>query len=172
MASAIADVKTAAGLVIELQHSPITPVERRSRELFYKSMIWVVDGLRYKRDLQAFSDVVMYGSVLQDNPMYLRPTPRGAGILKRWAPQQCAVFLDFGNHEFIVAGAKVPEPVLWCLQLDVHGGLVIGAVTRQGFVDHFTTGAVLPRLTIERSMQGFSRYQLPPVRRYQRRGRW
>ncbi len=38
------DVKTPAGLVVELQHSPIAPEERLSRESFYKSMVgwWTV----------------------------------------------------------------------------------------------------------------------------------
>lgn len=168
----IADVKTAAGLVIELQHSPITQEERQSREIFYQSMAWVVDGMRYKRDLEAFRDTVTYGTIVQDNPMCLRPTPRGAGILKRWAPQRCAVYLDFGDQPFVVAGRIVPEPVLWRLLLDNNGQLLIGAVTRRGFVDHFTTGATLPHLTIERSMPTRSRYQLPSGRSYQRRGRW
>ena len=42
----IADVKTPSGLVIEFQHSAIKPDEQRSRELFYRNMIWIVDGTR------------------------------------------------------------------------------------------------------------------------------
>jgi competence protein CoiA len=40
----IADVKTAANLVIEFQRSSIHPDEVRSREDFYGRMIWVIDG--------------------------------------------------------------------------------------------------------------------------------
>ena len=36
----IADVKTPDGLVIEFQHSYISPEERVSREDFYNNMIW------------------------------------------------------------------------------------------------------------------------------------
>ncbi len=50
----IADIKTDSGLVIEFQHSHIKPDERRSREAFYKNMIWVVDGTRLKRDFPRF----------------------------------------------------------------------------------------------------------------------
>ena len=50
----IADVKTAGGCVIEFQHSPIKPDERRSREAFYRPMHWVVDGMRGKRDRAQF----------------------------------------------------------------------------------------------------------------------
>src|SRR5215469_8979083 len=47
----IADVKTQNGWVIEFQQSRISPDERRSREAFYQSLVWVVDGLRLKRDV-------------------------------------------------------------------------------------------------------------------------
>jgi competence CoiA-like predicted nuclease len=39
-----ADIKTTRGLVIELQHSPLSPQEVREREEFYGNMIWVIDG--------------------------------------------------------------------------------------------------------------------------------
>ena len=39
-----ADIKTPGGLVIELQHSPLSTADVRDREDFYKNMIWVVDG--------------------------------------------------------------------------------------------------------------------------------
>lgn len=38
-----ADIKI-NGLVIELQHSPLSPKDVRERESFYGSMIWVIDG--------------------------------------------------------------------------------------------------------------------------------
>lgn len=50
----IADIFTANELVIEFQHSNIDPKERAARELFYKNMIWVVDGTRLKRDFNRF----------------------------------------------------------------------------------------------------------------------
>jgi len=50
-----ADVKTAHGLVIEFQHSPIHSEERISREKFYGNMVWVVDGSRLKNDYKRFA---------------------------------------------------------------------------------------------------------------------
>src|SRR6266705_700580 len=50
----IADVKTDREWVIEFQHSHIKPEERRLRDLFYKRLIWVVDGTRRKRDAMQF----------------------------------------------------------------------------------------------------------------------
>lgn len=46
----IADVKTPAGLVIEFQNSPISIEELSSREKFYKSMIWIVNGQTFKNN--------------------------------------------------------------------------------------------------------------------------
>ncbi len=40
----VADIKTDAGLVIELQHSAMPPNELQSREKFYGRMIWILDG--------------------------------------------------------------------------------------------------------------------------------
>lgn len=50
----IADINTEHNLVIEFQHSHIDPSERNSREMFYKNMIWVIDGSRLKRDYNRF----------------------------------------------------------------------------------------------------------------------
>ena len=50
----IADVCTNNGFVLEFQHSPIKPEERKSRENFYKNMNWVVDGTRLKNDYKRF----------------------------------------------------------------------------------------------------------------------
>ena len=62
----IADVKTPDGLIIEFQHSKISELERKSRESFYKKIIWVVDGSRRKRDSNRFlSGLKSYGHEIQ-----------------------------------------------------------------------------------------------------------
>lgn len=43
-----ADVYTEGGLTIEFQNSPLSIGELESRERFYKKMIWVVNGLKFK----------------------------------------------------------------------------------------------------------------------------
>lgn len=50
----VADILAPDGLVIEFQHSAIKPEERRSREAFYKEMVWVVDGTRCPSDIIRF----------------------------------------------------------------------------------------------------------------------
>ena len=44
-----ADVKTPTGIIVELQHSPISDKERISREEFYKNLVWVIDGEEFKK---------------------------------------------------------------------------------------------------------------------------
>lgn len=166
----IADVKTSSGLVVELQHSPIAPEERTSRESFYKSMVWVIDGLRYKRDLPSFREALEYGSIVNDNPMYISPLRSSAGIFKRWAPLQCVVFVDFGDEEFSVGSLPIPNDVLWMFQLNrATGQVVVGAVLRENFMQFCLTGAKLQQLVVTRAQQPRTRYRLPPGRRYQRR---
>ena len=50
----IADVRTEMGLVLEFQHSHLNPAERTRREAFHRNLVWVVDGMRLKRDLPRF----------------------------------------------------------------------------------------------------------------------
>lgn len=45
-----ADIKTPTGIVIEVQHSTLSEVERKSRELFYQNLVWIVDGIKYRRN--------------------------------------------------------------------------------------------------------------------------
>lgn len=52
-----ADVRTLAGLVVEIQHSRLEPEERRSRESYYENMIWIVDASRLKGDRQRIENI-------------------------------------------------------------------------------------------------------------------
>ena len=47
-----ADLVTASGHVVELQHSPISPAEIREREDFYGQMIWLFDATKCQIDLR------------------------------------------------------------------------------------------------------------------------
>ncbi|WP_208116649.1 MULTISPECIES: hypothetical protein [unclassified Rhizobium] len=44
------DIKTPHGVYIEVQHSAMTDAERKSREEFYKNLIWVIDGQPFKKN--------------------------------------------------------------------------------------------------------------------------
>ena len=46
----IADVKTDDGIVVEFQNSPISSEELEQRETFYKDIVWVVNGEKFKKN--------------------------------------------------------------------------------------------------------------------------
>ena len=49
-----ADIRTDSGLVIELQHSAISPEVIREREQFYGNMVWIVDGEEFAKNFEIF----------------------------------------------------------------------------------------------------------------------
>ena len=92
----IADVKTAAGLVLEFQHSPISPEEVKSREVFYKNLIWIVDGCRNELDKNYFSLSLSKPNKEGSSEFPLRwwgPSK----LFANWAAAQAPVYLDFGT---------------------------------------------------------------------------
>lgn len=48
----IADLRTDRGMVIEIQHSAMPIEELRSREAFYKHMIWIIDGRSFAKQFE------------------------------------------------------------------------------------------------------------------------
>lgn len=93
----IADVKTPAGLVIEFQRSTIHPDERKTREAFYKPMLWVVDGTRNEFDsinFRNFRGRIDPESAIAGFHWYGR-----SKLFRRWHTQ-LPVFIDFGEHGF------------------------------------------------------------------------
>lgn len=94
----IADVKIDQGCVIEFQHSLIKPEERHSREVFYKKMIWIVDGLRRSRDKKKFLDIWENSkSIANTTIRRLRPFIDECALLRDWIDSNSLVFYDFGE---------------------------------------------------------------------------
>ena len=48
----IADVKTNQGMVLEFQNSPFSEEELKSREKFYKQMLWIVHATKFRKEIQ------------------------------------------------------------------------------------------------------------------------
>jgi len=47
----IADIQTNNGTIIEIQHSTISSKVIKERENFYKKMVWVIDGIKFKNNI-------------------------------------------------------------------------------------------------------------------------
>lgn len=106
----IADVRNEHGLVIEFQHSYIDPDERRSREKFYKNMVWVVDGTRLKRDFTRFSKGIINNFREIETGVYSVDYPDEV-FPAAWIESSVPVVLDFRRP-----GNEVNySNVLWCL---------------------------------------------------------
>jgi hypothetical protein len=125
----IADIRTPNGVVIEFQHSHLPAEERAARERFYRDMVWVVDGLRLRRDFPRS----------QKGMRDLRPI--GKGIFTHhfaedlcpsdWRRATAPVFLDFGVQS---ASPDETHAPLWCLlpQPVIHTTIV--KINRETFI--------------------------------------
>lgn len=49
-----ADIRTPSGIYIEVQHSAMSDSERKSRELFYKNLVWVIDGRGFRANFDIY----------------------------------------------------------------------------------------------------------------------
>ncbi len=96
----IADVRTDQGWAIEFQHSHINPEERRSRDTFYRKLVWVVNGTRRKRDSAQFLNALSRGTPIGSNSSIRIPFSNECVLLREWVVCHAPVFLDFGvDHE-------------------------------------------------------------------------
>jgi hypothetical protein len=85
-------VKTENGIVLEFQHSPLCPEERDAREAFYRTIVWVVDGLRLKRDRAQFFASLNAAQVVNLKPLtFAFPLNKGA-LLRDWTARRVPVF--------------------------------------------------------------------------------
>ena len=104
----IADVKTPDGWVIEFQHSHIAPEERRSRDVFYRKLVWVVDATRRKTDAAQFRKALEASAPVGGGPVR-RVRPDRCRLLQEWADSPAPIFFDFGSG-----------PTLWWLVAGRH----------------------------------------------------
>ena len=49
-----ADIVTPTGIVIKVQHSAMSDMERQSREAFYKNLIWIIDGSGFRKNFDIY----------------------------------------------------------------------------------------------------------------------
>ena len=128
----IADVKTDQDWVLEFQHSLLTAEERRARNDFYSKLIWVVDGVRRKRDRTQFFKALEGKAPIQPNFPMWTVFNRDCTLLQEWSNSRVPVFFDFGKD--------VP---LWCLLPGPRDGIAyVGPLPRQTFLDFHKTGAM------------------------------
>lgn len=130
----IADIKTASELVIEFQHSAIHPDEIKTREAFYKSMVWLVDGTRLKKDdsrfRQGFNN--LEPEIIDG---YFRIAFPDKCFHKSWLERSKPVYFDFQG---IISSDQTDEmhDPLWCLLPGREQQYALVArISRKEFID-------------------------------------
>lgn len=149
----IADVKTGDGWVIEFQHSSIEPDERRSREAFYGSLIWVVDGLRRKRDRAHFSSAWDKGESSPPRWSKRRVSSAESALLRDWAGSRAHVFFDFGDE----------RSLWWLFPESGNMGAYLQEISRAQVVRvHRETGLSEFDALVENFSAFIAQYESPP----------
>lgn len=129
-----ADVKTDKGWVLEFQYSAISSDERESRNEFYEKIVWIVNGIRRKRDAEHFSRSLKFVGNL------------GHSLVNRVfeaASEKSALLRDWQNHSVPVVFDFLQPEVVWCLlPKKPEGQLILLEISRTAFIKiHANSGA-------------------------------
>jgi hypothetical protein len=128
----IADVKTEHGWVIEFQHSHLEPEERRSRDAFYRQVVWVVDGTRRKRDAKQFERAWDDGVPVA--PAVQRLFADGCALLREWSGSSAPIFFDFGGPKlgWLLPDRRIGSAYVTLFPRDQFIFLLRGGVAQDG----------------------------------------
>ena len=103
-------LKTQNGYVLEFQHSYLNPEERRSRNAFYRPLVWIVDGTRRKTDKLQFQKAFEESTTVIRDPLIKRVNfPDECRLLKEWHDSNALVFFDFQEAK------ETKQSMLWFL---------------------------------------------------------
>lgn len=140
----IADTRTPDGLVIEFQHSHIDPTERLIREKFYKTMVWVVDGTRLKRDFPRFlKGKKDFHDGHKPNIYYLF-FPEDC-FPSAWLKSSVPVIFDFLGTETNDENIGLKSPLYCLFPVQVGQNAVVAEISRKAFISSVTKGEWLSR---------------------------
>jgi hypothetical protein len=138
----IADVLTDYGFVLEFQHSHITPEERRSRENFYKNMVWVIDGTRLKRDHSRFLRKQKKFSWTDNDHIFHVQDPEDCFPIS-WVGSSVPVIFDYKG-----ATEGVDENKLYCIfPQRIASRVTMAVIPRNAFIRTVNNGDWLTRLS-------------------------
>lgn len=142
----IADVKTDRDWVIEFQHSYIKPEERRSRDAFYKKLVWVVDGMRRKRDGKQFIEALNNGARLDARLSVVQVRSDECALLREWAGSRAPIFFDFGAEQML----------FWLIAGRPDGPAYVGPVSRASFIEMHRGGVTQTARDFDELVKDFS----------------
>ncbi|KOS06126.1 hypothetical protein AM493_08845 [Flavobacterium akiainvivens] len=166
----IADTRTPDGLVIEFQHSHIDPKERMIRENFYKTMVWVVDGTRLKRDFPRFLKAKDgFRQVLKPGNFHVEFVEDC--FPAAWLESTVPVIFDFLGHGLISDDLSIRQPLYCLFPIRVGWYAVVAEIPRKAFIKSVTSGEWLPRVkSYMEELKQINRERDAEMKKQQRRG--
>jgi competence protein CoiA len=138
----IADVFTPHGLAIEFQHSHISSEERLSRELFYKRMIWVVDGSRLKNDFTRFVSGLNSLRKTSSSGLFTLQTPREL-FPSSWTECTATVAFDFRGGGSTESVSTLKNKIICLLPQHHQRVRFVLVLTREDFVEFLSNDELL-----------------------------
>jgi hypothetical protein len=108
----------------------LKPEERRSRDAFYRKVIWVVDGTRRKRDVAQLINVWNEGVPIGSNPLLRKAFLDNCTLLREWAGSNTPIFFDLGEA----------ERLWWLLATSTNGLAYLAPYSRAKFIENHRGG--------------------------------
>lgn len=141
----IADTKTPYGLVIEFQHSHIDPNERLIREKFYKTMVWVVDVTRLKRDYPRFAKGRHNFHETEKRGIFKVSFPDEC-FPAAWLESSVPVIFDFSQANPSPEELEFRRPLYCLFPMRIGYDAIVAEISRKAFVQSVLNGEWLNRV--------------------------
>jgi len=140
----IADVRTKDGFVIEFQYSHINSNEQKSRELFYKRMVWVVNGVRRKTDYKRFGKCLNDFISTNQRGIFFVPFPEEC-FPSSWINKTVPVFFDF--EDVPDSNPRLTKNAVWgLLPGQQQGKSIVLCVSKDQLVEFAMNGNLFEKL--------------------------
>lgn len=140
----IADVRTKDGFVLEFQYSHINADEQKSRELFYKRMVWVVNGVRRKTDYKRFVKCLDDFISTKQRGIFFVPFPDEC-FPSSWIDRTTPIFFDFEDAPD--SNPRLTKNVVWgLLPGQQQGKSIVLCVSKDQLVEFATNGNLFEKL--------------------------
>ena len=79
-----ADIKSEKGIVLEIQNSPISLEELRSREHFYQNLVWIVNGTKFQSRFKVFNTYLPDPNRPEFDDIVFQPAPNENSCTSFW----------------------------------------------------------------------------------------
>ena len=137
-----ADVRTASGIYIEIQHSPMPDAERCAREDFYGNLLWIVDGRGFGERFRILHPLPDPRTAIATEIVWFPAHPN-------WRSDAIGVFYRVSETRRSYPDMNITKSNLHSLDviLEVHGLESIRSEVEEAYAGHHQYYWVRPRRT-------------------------